>query len=256
MKKTLGLKEIYQILRKKLWLIVAVTALFALIGALATHYFMTPVYKASTRILVNQSGGKALYDSNELQTNVQLVNTYSELINDPSILKQVIKEEQLALSPDALQGMLTVDTNENSQIFTITVSSGNPAESVKIVNGIARVFRQDVQKTMNVNNVHLLAPATLETSRYPVSPDIRKNVIIAVALGLLLSIGFAFLLEYLDNTVKSEEDIQERAHLPVLGVIGHAHGAAYSATSTDRLPHAESLTSVRTGGKQSRGSAL
>ncbi|EST12712.1 YveK family protein [Sporolactobacillus laevolacticus] len=221
MKKTLGLKEIYLILRKRLWLIAAITLTAGVIGAIATHFFMTPMYDATTRILVNQGNGKTLYDSNAVQTNVQLVNTYSELIDDPSILNKVIRNLHLNLSAGDLQGMLTVETNQESQIFSITAETDRADLSVRIVNHVANVFKAQVRSMLKVDNVSLLSPATVSASAGQVSPSLSKNVTIAVMLGLLFSVGLAFLLEYLDNTIKTEEDIEQKIGLPVVGIIEH-----------------------------------
>lgn len=221
MKKTVGLKEIYLILRKRLWLIAAITLIAGVMGVVITHYFMTPMYEATTRILVNQSNAQSLYGSNAVQTNVQLVTTYSELINDPSILNKVIQKLQLNLTASDLQGMLTVQTSQDSQIFSITTETGQPELSVRIVNGIAQVFKAQVRSMMKIDNVTLLSPATLSTSDEPVSPNLHKNVTIAMIIGLLFAVGLAFLIEYLDHTIKTEEDIEQRLGLPVVGVISH-----------------------------------
>lgn len=220
MKKNLGIKEIFLILKKRWLLILALTFTAGILGAAVTHYLITPQYGASTRILVNQPGGKSVYDSGAVSTNVQLVNTYSELINDPIVLNKVIQRLHLPMTADGLQGMLEENTSDNSQIFTISITSNNPEQSVRIVNEIATVFKMQVQKMMNLNNVSLLAPATLDQSQL-LSPSLSKNITIAVALGLLLSVAFTFLLEYLDNSIKEEEDISERLGMPVIGVISH-----------------------------------
>ncbi|CAM3085382.1 YveK family protein [Sporolactobacillus spathodeae] len=218
MKRNVGLKEMYLIVRKRLWLIATITIAAGILSGIVTHFFMTPMYDATTRIFVNQSNGKTLYDSNAVQTNVQLVNTYSELINDPSILNQVIRSLHLKLSATDLQGMLTVQTNQDSQIFSITAETDQADLSVRIVNRVARVFKVQVRKMLKVDNVSLLAPATHGGQ---VSPSLSKNLIIAMLLGLLLSVGLAFLIEYFDQTIKTEEDIEQKLGLSVVGVIKH-----------------------------------
>lgn len=239
MNKTLGLKEIYLILRKRLWLIAVITVAFGVIGAVATHFFMTPMYAATTRILVNQGNGKMLYDSNAVQTNVQLVTTYSELINDPSILKQVIQDLHLNVSAEELQSQVTVATSENSQIFSITAKTERADLSVRIVNDTAKVFKEQVRQTLNVDNVSLLAPATLSASEAPVSPSLSKNVLTAVLLGLLFSVGFAILLDYLDQTIKTEEDLEQKLGLPVLGVIEHRDDHSVTSERSSRSKHSK-----------------
>ncbi|WP_010630811.1 YveK family protein [Sporolactobacillus vineae] len=233
MKKNVGLKEIYLIVRKRLWLITAIILVAGVIAAITTHFFMAPMYDATARILVNQGNGKTLYNSNAVQTNVQLVNTYSELIEDPSILNKVIRNLHLNLSAKDLQGMLTVTSNQDSQIFSITAETGQADLSVQIVNRVANVFKAQVRTMMKVDNVSLLSPATVSESGGQVSPSLSKNMTLAVFLGLLLSFGLVFLLEYLDTTIKTEEDIEQKLGVPVIGVVAHLENRDRKRKKTD-----------------------
>lgn len=198
---------------------------------------MTPKYDASTQILVNQANANnaSLYQTNAVQTNVQLVNTYSVIIDNPAVLNQVIKKLNLKMTADELKSMLTVSTEQNSQVFTVTAESTSPAKSVRLVNAVAAAFRVQVQKVMNVDNVSILSPATLSASQIPVKPKTTINLAIAFVVGLMVSVGVAFLLDYLDNTIKTEDDLQELLGLPVLGAISqikeHHRGSRQHATS-------------------------
>ena len=70
-----------------------------------------------------------------------------------------------------------------------------------------------------IDNIHILSPAELPENPVPIKPQPVLNMAIAFVVGLMLSVGIAFLLEYLDNTVKSEQDIEKLLGLPVLGAI-------------------------------------
>ncbi|WP_010632896.1 YveK family protein [Sporolactobacillus vineae] len=221
MEETISLKEIFQTLRKRISLILSITLLAVAVSAVLTYFVMTPKYDASTQILVNQSNtnNASLYQTNAVQTNVQLVNTYSVIINNPTVLNQVIKKLHLNMTADQLKGMLTVNTEQNSQAFTLTAETNSPAQSVAIVNNVATAFRSQVQKVMNVDNVSILSPASYAESSTPVKPKPAINLAIAFVVGLMASVGLAFLLDYLDNTIKTEEDIEQILGLPVLGAI-------------------------------------
>ncbi|GGL56328.1 YveK family protein [Sporolactobacillus putidus] len=223
MKEAISLKDIFHMLKKQLLMIITVTLLAGAAGALVTHYLMKPKYDASTRILVNQSNANqsTLYDTNALQTNVQLVNTYSVIIDDPTVLNQVIRNLNLNMTAGQLQGMLTVNTVQNSQIFSLTAETGSPELSVRIVNGVADVFKTQVQKVMKVDNVNVLSPAELAASSTPVKPRLMMNIAISIVIGLIASVGLAFLLDYLDNTIKTEEDVERKLGFPVIGAVSH-----------------------------------
>jgi capsular polysaccharide biosynthesis protein len=246
MEETISLKDIFQTLRKRLVMIMTITLLAVMASAVVTFFLMTPKYDASTQILVNQSNANntSLYQTNSVQTNVQLVNTYSVIINNPSVLNQVIKKLNLDMTTDELKDMLTVSTEQNSQVFTLTAETTSPSQSVRIVNGVAAAFRAQVQKVMNVDNVSILSPANVASSLDPVKPKATINLAIAFVVGLMVSVGLAFLLEYLDNTIKNEDDIEQILNLPVLGVVSEI-----KSSHSDNNNKKHSRSSAHAGGR-------
>ncbi|MCO7177086.1 YveK family protein [Sporolactobacillus kofuensis] len=238
MEETISLKEIFQTLRKRIWLIAVITFLAVAASAIGTYFLMTPQYEASTQILVNQADAKnaTIYsNTNTVQTNVQLVSTYSDIINNPSVLNPVINKLHLELKPNQLKSMLSVGTSQNSQVFSLTAKTDSPSEAVRIVNQVALAFKSRVQKVMNVDNVSILSPATISASSAPVSPKPMINLAIGLVVGLMISIGLAFLLDYLDSSIKTEEDIEKYLELPVLGVVSEIKKhEAKNARSTSR----------------------
>lgn len=241
MEETISLKEIGATLRKHLNLIVIITLLSVAVSAIVTFFIMTPKYDASTQILVNQSNANntSLYQTNAVQTNVQLVNTYSVIIDNPAVLNQVIKKLHLGMTASELKSMLSVSTEQNSQVFTVTAETTSPAESVRIVNTVAAIFRTQVQKVMNVDNVSILSPATFSASQIPVKPKTSVNLAIAFVVGLMISVGIAFLLDYLDNTIKTEDDLQELLGLPILGAVSEIkeHRGSKQHTASRAIGH-------------------
>ncbi|WP_139691845.1 YveK family protein [Sporolactobacillus terrae] len=250
MEETISLKEIFQTLRKRLVMILSITLLAVLAASVVTFFVMTPKYDASTQILVNQSNANnnSLYQTNAVQTNVQLVNTYSVIINNPAVLNQVIKKLNLDVTAEELKEMLTVSTEQNSQVFTLTAESTSPQQSVRIVNGVAQAFQSQVKKVMNVDNVSILSPANVVSSLDPVKPKATINLAIAFVVGLMVSVGLAFLLEYMDNTIKTEEDIEHILGLPVLGVISEIKGHS-QPSGTRTATHAAGKHHVRGVGR-------
>jgi capsular polysaccharide biosynthesis protein len=92
-------------------------------------------------------------------------------------------------------------------------------QAVDIANTTAEVFQEEIQKLMNVNNVNILTPALYNPNPYPIKPDPKRNMAIAAVIGLMLGVGIAFLLEYLDTTIKNEQDIEDILDLPILGLV-------------------------------------
>jgi len=220
MEETISLQEIGQIIKKRFGLILTLTVVVALVAGIVSYFFITPIYQASSQILVNKSENEnTLYGSNELQTNIQLINTYNVIIKSPTILQKVINEMDLDLTLEELNDKITVSSADNSQVMNIVVEDESILTAANIANKTAEVFREKVVDIMNVNNVTILTKAKITGDESPVSPNSLLNIVIATVVGLMASVGLAFLLEHLDNTFKTEKDIEKHLGLPVLGVI-------------------------------------
>lgn len=89
---------------------------------------------------------------------------------------------------------------------------------------ISRLKETDLTRLLDNNNVRIIDEAAVPTT--PVFPRTRNNVALSLIAGLLLGLGLAFLLHYLDNTVKSQEDIERVLGLTFLGIIPTAASAA------------------------------
>lgn len=236
MEETISLQEIFGTIKQRFLLIAVITILATLISGVVSYFVMTPIYQTSTQILVNQSKSQTNNTSlnySDIQTNVQLINTYSVIIKSPKILDAVSKQLGTTVAPDNV----SINSAQNSQVFTVTVKDPSPAKAMKIANSIASVFQSQIQVLMNVDNVSILSQATLPTS--PVKPNPKLNMAIAFVVGLMIGVGLAFLLEYLDTSIKDEEDITNLLELPVLGVI-----AEFDPTEA-KVPERQKMSRVR-----------
>lgn len=221
MEETISLKELFQTLRKRIWMIITLTVLAAVASGVISFYFLTPIYSSSTQILVNksESNEQQMFSTGEIQTNIQLINTYNDIIKSPAILDIVKADLDLDRSVGALIGQLNVTSATNSQVVTITVQDPDPYMAQDIANTTANVFQEQILPLMNYDNVNILAKAEVGEAPSPIKPKPILNIAIAIVVGLMAGVGLAFLLEYLDNTIKSEQDVDKLLGLPVLGSI-------------------------------------
>lgn len=220
MEETISLQDLFKTIRKRLSLIAIITIIAMTISGIVSFLFMTPIYQASTQILVNQEKDEQnQLSSQDIQANLQLINTYNVIIKSPAILAEVIENLKLDMSVGQLNANISVNSEQNSQVVNVSVQDPDPNLSVDIANMIATVFKEDIVDLMNVDNVTVLAEAEMAEKPSPVKPNPKLNIAIAAVVGLMIGVGVAFLLEYLDTTVKNEEDIEELLQLPVLGLI-------------------------------------
>ncbi|MCP3028085.1 YveK family protein [Halobacillus sp. A5] len=239
MEETISLKEIFEVLKKRLWMILAVTAGAAIISAIVTFFILTPTYDASSEFIVNQSEGmeeNTPYDTNDIQTNVDLISTYNVIIKSPAILDQVIDTMDLQMSAEELSNKIEVSSAEESQVVTVTVTDESQAMAVELANGTVETFQEEIPSLMNVDNVNILSPAVEKVDASPVSPKPLLNIAIAIVVGLMIGVGLAFLLEYLDNTIKTEQDVEKTLGVPLMGVISTVSEEDLGPETMNRQP--------------------
>ncbi|HDI1025932.1 TPA: capsular polysaccharide type 5/8 biosynthesis protein CapA [Staphylococcus aureus] len=225
MESTLELTKIKEVLQKNLKILIILPLLFLIISAIVTFFVLSPKYQANTQILVNQTkGDNPQFMAQEVQSNIQLVNTYKEIVKSPRILDEVSKDLNDKYSPSKLSSMLTITNQENTQLINIQVKSGHKQDSEKIANSFAKVTSKQIPKIMSVDNVSILSKADgtavkADGTAVKVAPKTVVNLIGAFFLGLVVALIYIFFKVIFDKRIKDEEDVEKELGLPVLGSI-------------------------------------
>ncbi|MDG0822704.1 capsule biosynthesis protein CapA [Staphylococcus saprophyticus] len=217
MEETIDLNKLFGILKKNMKYLIILPIVFLVLSMVMTFLFMTPKYSSSTQVLVNQKETDSEMMAQQVQSDLQLVNTYSEIIKSPRILDKVSKNLKGKYSSKEIEGVLTVSNQAESQILNITVENESREAAGKVANEIANVFSKDVNKIMNVDNVSILSKA--DNNGNKTSPKPLTNAVVGIFLGLIVALVIIFLKEILDKRIKTEEDVEELLDLPVLGTI-------------------------------------
>lgn len=218
-REEMELKDILLIIQKRLGIIALITVVAVAASAIISFFLLDKIYETSTTLMVantrnNQSDS---IEYNTLLVNQKLVKTYSVIAKSDRVLDRVIEKLGIDMKPSELKDKITVASEGETEIIRITVEDTDPGFAMDLANLLAQVFMEQVVNIMKLDNVQVIDVAKIPEK--PVKPRPLLNTAIAGVLGVMLGIGVVFLVEYLDNTIKTPEDIERYIGLPVIGII-------------------------------------
>lgn len=203
-------------LKKKLWLIAAVTILAALIGYVGSKMFTTPLYTATTQIYVYQQD-KEIVDYNNMVVASQLRRDCAVIIKSESVTREVVEMLQLPMNPKYLGKAIKVDTDDNTRILRISYTDVDPERATLIVNTVRDVAAKRTEEVMQTSVLHTLFEASLPQAE--ITTNVRKSTLVAGAVGGASIIALLVLFFLLDDTIRNEDDVQNHLGLSTLAVI-------------------------------------
>ncbi|WP_424767449.1 YveK family protein [Paenibacillus sp. sgz302251] len=215
------LKQYWIIVKRRLLLIALIIAVSCLSVGIYSNYFIEPQYQASAKLVVNQFKDSSSLipsiDVGAINSTIGLIKTYKEIIKTPRMMKRVVKTyPELDVTYNELIGKVSVSSVNETQVMSISVRDESYAKAANIANAVAIVFQKSVPELMKVDNVSVLDQADPNEQHGPVAPNPKLNITIAFIMALMIGVGISFLLDYLDDTVKTEEDIEALLQVPIL----------------------------------------
>jgi capsular polysaccharide biosynthesis protein len=221
--RELDLKTVLSMLRKRLWLIVLIVVVSCTTTGIYSYIFIKPIYEASTKLIINSSAdqtGLVKMDLNAVNTNISLLNTYKEIIKTPAIMDIVLKEHpDFGMTSDQLISKIKLSSVNETQVLTIAIQDLSYEKASNIVNAVSEVFKSQIPQIMKVDNVILLNKADSTKHPSPVKPNPNLNIALCLLVSLMLSVGIVYLLEYFDDTIKTEADVERYLQLPTLAMV-------------------------------------
>jgi capsular polysaccharide biosynthesis protein len=203
--KEINLKDLYRVIKKRFWVVFLITILATAAGWFYSSLNKTTLlYQTSTTMVINAEAGYR--------------NTLQVIIKDTIVLEKVIKELGLEKSPEALAAGITVESIDETQVVKISVIDTNPNRAAEIANTTAEVFIEEIPSIMDFEEVRVLSEAKINP--LPINQDNQHKIIItAFIFGVAVGIGLIFLIDSLDDSIKSERDIEMMLGIQVLGCV-------------------------------------
>lgn len=219
----IDLRELLHLILSKIWLIVIAGIACALIAFLISRFVLVPTYESTTKIyILNKQEAGSTITSADLQTGSQLTQDYMQLIVSRPVSEQVIAELGLGMTPAQLASMIHVSNPANTRILDIVVQHTDPYEAKAIADAVRNAASAQIMKVMSTQQVNLVEEANIPTSAS--GPNTKLNLMIGGLLGILLAIAYILLRHFLDDTIKTPEDVEKYLGLSVLGIFPFEEG--------------------------------
>ena len=224
----------YTAVLKRQWWVILLTTVIAIVAAVVYVQRATPVYSASSKVVVGQ--GESLFNPSLSVDDTAVTSTISSLLQSNVVADTAIKQLGLHMTPTQVLSNLVVNPQPTGAVINVSYDDTNQPRAVRVLATLGDVFTNLV----NTELAHQANKSTTSTTpgttvTQPVSavvfdpahadpgqvsPHKTRTLIIALVLGLIAGIVLAFLRDALSSTIKSEEDAE----------------AAYGATSIGSLP--------------------
>lgn len=213
------LYQIYEIIKKRILLIALIVILSTSSSFIFSRFYTKPMYRATATLIIgkisNQVNEKIQY--NDIMMYQKLAKTYAEIAKSKKVAERTLDLIPHGITPEKLQSSLTATPGADTEVLYLSITNEDPLTAAISVNVLSSVFIARVRELMKVDNVQVLDYA--KPPAVPFKPNIKLNTAIAFFLGIMISLGLVFLIEYTDRTIRSVDDATKLLNLPVVGII-------------------------------------
>lgn len=241
------LKNYLSILWRRVWMIIATTITTAAIVTVGT-LIMTPVYQAVTTIRIATVSEGALSNLRyDITYADRLMNTYADIATSGPLLAELGQKLGTNRLPNIKTEIVT-----DSELMKIEVEDKDPVFAAKVANTLAQILITEMSYDVPARSGQLQRGEALsvidpaQPPSEPSSPRTSLNIALGILLGLVGGCLLAFVLENLDTTLHSANDIEKAVQWPMLGQIPVGRRKRGTPILNESSPAGEAFRYVRT----------
>ena len=206
MQEEISLLDLWKMFKKHSLLIILCSIIGAILAGAFMFAFVDSQYASESQLIVNQKkDGESNIQYSDLQTSINLVNTYRDIILSPAVLSPVLDTHGLDMTADGLKDNISVEQSQNSQSFNVRLKMEDPQLAQNVLISILDEFKNRLEDIYQeeISSVVVLSEPSYNASR--VSPSLIRYLLIGGLLGLMLSVLLAVIKELSDTTVKDAD---------------------------------------------------
>jgi len=213
----IDIRQIAIVLLHNIVIIIMAGVIIGLLALLTSKLLLKPIYESSTSLYILNRQSQTATTINDLQSSTQLTKDYTILITSRTVTERVISELNLDMTSDQLAKTITVNTPTDTRILEITVANHDQYKAKEIADKVAQIASDSISKIMQIEDISVVDQANVPT--LPVSPNVKRNTLIGVILGILLASAIVIIRFLMNDTVRSSEDIERYFGISTLALI-------------------------------------
>lgn len=236
----IDLVRIFKTLLKHAWIIALVGILCGYGSYRWARHTTVPIYQASTKLYVNNAisvGNSSSEFSSRISlgTAKDLIPSYVVILNTRETLNDVIDYANLPYTDGQLRSMITASPINDTEIFQITVTSVNAAETEVIANAIGEILPKRISTIIEGTSVKVVEKAVHPTGA--IGNEISGKTMKGALLGAFICAAFFVVLELTNIRIRSLSDLEKVCSYPVLTMIpnmGASSGGGHYYNTSDK----------------------
>ncbi len=214
----INLGELFAVLLGRAFLIISAGVFFALAGLFVSRFILHPVYDSTTKIYILNKEENQTVTYSDVQISTQLTQDYAELIKSRYVVEEVIQRLNLMdMDYESLSHVLKVDTPSDTRIVSITARDEDPLMAMRIANCIREVASEHIANVMDIDAINVAETANVPTQKS--GPSVAKWAVVSGFIGAVIIAFFAILEYLLDDTIKSNDDVERYLGLSTLALV-------------------------------------
>lgn len=205
---------------KKLWLMVLVGLIVGGAVFVGAKMLIKPTYRSGFTAYVNNKQSKENSDyltSSDVSASKQIVQTYQKILTSNTILTAAAQSLDVDSTYAILQGKVTTEIKDETEIISVYVVDTDPQFAYDYAQAISKTAPQYMAQIVEGSSMKIIDYPEYSDSRF--KPNYVRFGLIGFLIGVVLVAVFVIIRYFLDDTVKTENDIESRYTIPILGVI-------------------------------------
>lgn len=212
------IQDILIVLKNHWKIILGTTFVITLFVTIMSFFVLKPVYEVSAKVFIGKEQTKdSDYNNNDVQMYQKLLKTYSELAKTKDVIINAINYNNLDIGYEEVNKALEVTPSADTQILEISYTNKDKTLTKEILVAVIDEFIKETKELIPNGTIKVVESPELPEE--PISPNKPKNIAISFFVGLLIGCSIALLKEYMNDTLKSKDEIEKLLELPVIGMI-------------------------------------